>query len=62
MLVLSRKLGEGILIGDDCYVQVVEINGNQIKLGVDAPAETEILREELVKFELTEAPRAPSAA
>ena len=52
MLVLSRRLGEGILIGD-AYVKVVDISAGSVKLEFDAPEEMTILREELVEFELT---------
>ena len=47
MLVLSRKLGEKIIIGDDITLQVVAISGNKIRLGIVAPPHVEILREEL---------------
>lgn len=47
MLVLDRKLGERILIGDDIVIQVVKIKGNSVRIGVSAPADTLILREEL---------------
>jgi len=47
MLVLSRKRGEGIVIGDGVTVTVLEVNGNQVKLGFTAPAEVQIHREEV---------------
>jgi carbon storage regulator len=47
MLVLSRKLGEGIVIGDNILLTVVAIRGNQIRLGITAPREVGIRREEL---------------
>ncbi len=47
MLVLSRKRGEGIVIGDGVTVTVLEVNGNQVKLGFVAPAEVPIHREEV---------------
>jgi carbon storage regulator len=47
MLVLSRKLGEKIIIGDDIILEVVAISGNKIRLGIVAPPDVEILREEL---------------
>ncbi|MHB2156540.1 carbon storage regulator CsrA [Calditrichota bacterium GD2] len=49
MLVLTRRLGEAITIGDDIRIVVVDISGNQIKLGIDAPKDVEIYREELYK-------------
>lgn len=48
MLVLSRKLGEKIHIGNDVIVEVMEVRGNRVKLGVTAPPEVKVLREELV--------------
>ena len=49
MLILTRKEGEKILIGDKITVWVVEIRGKQIKMGIDAPAEVKVLREKLAK-------------
>lgn len=39
MLILTRKTGESIMIGDDVEVQVIEIKGNQVRLGIAAPKE-----------------------
>ncbi len=47
MLVLSRKLGEAIVIGDGITVTVVEVKGERVRLGFTAPAEVPIHREEL---------------
>lgn len=47
MLVLTRRLGESITIGDNVKIILVEIDGNQVKLGIEAPREIEIYREEL---------------
>jgi carbon storage regulator len=47
MLVLTRKTGEGISIGDGIKIRVVEIKGGQVRLGIDAPSEFRILREEI---------------
>jgi len=47
MLVLSRKPGENILIGTDIVITLVEVVGNRVKIGIDAPAEVAILRGEL---------------
>lgn len=47
MLVLSRKPGERILIGTDIVVTVVRIGPHQVRLGIDAPDEMNIVREEL---------------
>ena len=47
MLVLSRKRGEGIVIGEHVTVTVLEVRGDRVKLGFIAPAETPIHREEI---------------
>ncbi|MEX1230236.1 MAG: carbon storage regulator CsrA [Planctomycetaceae bacterium] len=47
MLVLTRKPGETIIIGNDIELTVVEIRGNRIRLGIKAPLETPIQRAEL---------------
>lgn len=47
MLVLSRKVGERILIGDEIAVTIVRISGGGVRLGIDAPAEMPVIREEL---------------
>jgi carbon storage regulator len=47
MLILTRKLGEKIAIGDDITITLVEIKGTQVKLGIDAPKHIEIHRQEV---------------
>lgn len=47
MLILTRKPGEGILIGDDICITVVEIKGGGIRIGIDAPADKKIYRQEV---------------
>ena len=47
MLVLSRKLGEKIVIGDNIIVTVVKIDRNQIRIGIEAPQEVPVYREEI---------------
>jgi carbon storage regulator len=49
MLVLSRKLGETIIIGDNIQVRVLAINGNQVRLGFEAPRSVSIQRQELLE-------------
>jgi carbon storage regulator len=53
MLVLSRRKGESIVIGDQVRVTVVEIHGRRVRLAIDAPAEVKVLRAELVDEEAT---------
>ena len=48
MLVLSRKIGERIVINDNITVEVLQVIGNRVRLGVTAPTGVPILREELV--------------
>ena len=47
MLVLSRKVGERIRIGDGVVVTVVRVTGGGVRLGIEAPAEMPVVREEL---------------
>ncbi|TFD87326.1 carbon storage regulator CsrA [Cryobacterium lactosi] len=49
MLVLTRKQGEKILIGDDIVITVLEVRGDSIRLGVDAPRGISIQRAEILK-------------
>lgn len=47
MLVLSRRLGETLIIGDNIKIAVLGINGNQVRLGISAPREVSVHREEV---------------
>jgi len=47
MLILTRKLGESIIIDDNVQISVIEINKNNIKIGVNAPRDLPIYREEV---------------
>lgn len=49
MLVLSRRLGETVMIGDDIKLTVLGINGNQVRLGIAAPKEISVHREEVYR-------------
>jgi carbon storage regulator len=48
MLVLSRRPGEKLLIGDDILVEILEVSGTQVRLGITAPRDVPVLREELL--------------
>lgn len=47
MLILTRRIGEVIMIGDDVRVTVLGINGSQVRIGIDAPKATPVHREEI---------------
>jgi carbon storage regulator len=47
MLVLTRRVGDGIMIGADIRLQVVEVHRGRVRLGISAPSEVHVLRSEL---------------
>lgn len=47
MLVLTRKIGEGIVIGDDVSITIVEMKGGNVRIGIDAPRDRKIYRQEV---------------
>lgn len=47
MLILTRRVGESLIIGDDVTVNILGVKGNQIRIGVDAPKEVPVHREEI---------------
>lgn len=47
MLILTRRVGESLMIGDDVNVTVLGIKGNQVHIGVNAPKEVAVHREEI---------------
>ena len=47
MLILSRKTNEKIMIGDDISVSIIEIRGDQVRLGVEAPKRIKVFRQEV---------------
>ena len=60
MLILTRRVGETLMVGDDVTVTVLGVKGNQVRIGVNAPKEVAVHREEIyqrIKRELT--PGAP---
>jgi len=62
MLILTRRVGETVVIGDDVTVTVLGVKGNQVRLGVNAPKEVAVHRQEIferIQKEQEEAARAP---
>ena len=47
MLILSRKLNESIIIGDDIELSIVDIKGDQVKIGINAPKNVKVFRKEV---------------
>lgn len=54
MLILTRRVGETLMVGDEVTVTVLAIKGNQIRLGIDAPKTVDIYREEIYRRIQTE--------
>lgn len=48
MLVLARRSGDSIIIGDDIEITVIEVQGDKVKLGIKAPKEVPVMRRELL--------------
>lgn len=61
MLILTRKPGESLYIGDNVKITIVEIKGHQIRVGIDAPPELRIYREEIYLQILEENKQAAAA-
>ncbi len=49
MLILTRKKDETIMVRNDVRIKVLGVSGNQVKIGIDAPREVRILRDELIE-------------
>jgi carbon storage regulator len=60
MLVLSRRTGESVIIGNEVTVTVLEVRGDVVRIGIDAPRHVQVHREEVYR-ELQEANRAAAA-
>ncbi len=59
MLILTRKVGEAVMVGDEVSFTVLSVKGNQVRLGIKAPREVEVHREEIyqrIHNDLTEDP------
>jgi carbon storage regulator len=57
MLILTRRVGETLMVGDDVTVTVLGVKGNQVRIGVNAPKEVAVHREEI--YERIKRERAP---
>jgi len=62
MLILSRKIGEKIMIGDDISVSIIEVRGDQVRIGVDAPKTVKVFRQEVFDAILAENKAAAQSA
>ena len=49
MLILTRRVGETVMIGDEIAVSVLDVRGNQVRLGIAAPKEVTVHREEVYR-------------
>ena len=49
MLILTRRVGESLRISDDIVVTILEVKGNQVKIGTDAPRDIAVVRDELLE-------------
>jgi carbon storage regulator len=49
VLILTRKVGESVMIGNDVSITVLRVKGNQVRLGVNAPKDVSVQREEIIK-------------
>jgi len=62
MLILSRRVNEKIVIGEDIVVSVVEVRGDQVKLGIEAPRNVKVFRQEVFDAIQEENKKAAAAA
>lgn len=49
MLILSRKTGQSLIIGDDVEIKIVSIDGDNVKIGISAPKDVSVVRKELLE-------------
>ena len=62
MLIITRRAGEKIMLGDDVIVHVMEVVGNTVRLGIDAPRSLPVYREEIWELVMAENRAAAQAA
>lgn len=60
MLILTRRIGETLMIGDDVSITVLGVKGNQVRIGIDAPKDVPVHREEIYERINSEKSNAPS--
>lgn len=54
MLILTRRVSEGVMIGDDIKIKILGVKGNQVRIGVAAPEDVSVHREEIYQRVLAE--------
>jgi len=59
MLILTRRVGEALIVGEDVTVTLMAVNGNQVRIGINAPKAVEVHREEV--YERVQAEKAQKA-
>ena len=59
MLIITRRTGERIMVGDDVVVHVLDVGGGSVRIGIEAPRDVTVLREELLDGAGAQVDRAP---
>ena len=62
MLILSRKINEKVVIGDDITISIIEIRGDQVRIGIDAPKKIKVFRQEVFDAIMAENKEASKSA